>query len=203
MPFIPAENTAKLVLNYNWHGHATANILHAYKDGGILPGDLHAAVMAVSDWWDEDLSAALSNDLSIANVHGLDVSVPEGDEDENTTFTSSSGDVGAPSVPNNVALVITWRSGFSGRSRRGRSFIPGIPTDQLDGTNHVTELYADGMNTIAAALIDKLSSVDWTLCVASYVHAGAPRTEALLSRILLHSVESKLDTQRRRLKDAS
>jgi hypothetical protein len=93
---------------------------------------------------------------------------------------------------------MSWRTGFSGRSFRGRTFYAGIAntevSDNLISTTLAANLLAD-----ATTLLNDLIAGGHNLVVFSQYADGAPRVTGVGTPINQAIIDNRIDTQRRRL----
>lgn len=117
------------------------------------------------------------------------------------TYTAVLGGVASESLPPQCAGVITWRTGLSGRSHRGRTFLPGVAeSDQSDG------ILLSGYITAVQAVVTQMlavfgpagSDTNWQFVVISEVSAGVPRVPKIGTAITAGVVQPDVQSQRRR-----
>ena len=140
----------------------------------------------------------LSNELTWKKIIVTDIESADG-----VQYSQEGSIVGGfsdSSLPANAALVYSWRTGFSGRSMRGRTYVPGIPQTKQETPQTITEAFRAGQAVVAEALLTRLNAASMPLVVASYVNGGAPRTTPIATPITTVLVNATLDTQRRRIK---
>lgn len=109
---------------------------------------------------------------------------------------SPVGGVGTITMPNQIAVVASLRTGQPGRARRGRMYLPMLAQDlNTDGRWPATN--RDSALALTGAMLNAFSgtsigSVTFIVCVASGVGVGAnyPVTSVQMGRVF--------DTQRRR-----
>lgn len=105
---------------------------------------------------------------------------------------------GATYMPNEVALCMSLRTGFSGRSQRGRAFVSGIPTTQVTG-NLISETFASNMLNAWNELIIAAPAADVVWSVLSRETDGAPRPTGVLFPVTTVTLtDLYVDSQRRR-----
>lgn len=198
MAFIPLPDGIRIVMEYTLDSKTVVNVYHLKDDLPITPTRLLQAVTIFREWWDNHLSAEISEDLVLQQVIGTDVSVENGTQEFDVPNPSIPGQDVIGATPSNVALVTTLKTAFTGRSFRGRSYIAAIPktsiTDNDVGLTKATNI----LNDFSLLVADLLSS-SFSLTVASYVSGGAPRTTAVNTPVTILSVNIRVDTQRRRI----
>lgn len=199
MAFIPLPAGLKVELKFTLAGELVVNVYHVTTELPLVSANLTNIAEAFITAWIADAAGVLSSEITLDEVIVTDVSVEDGLQVTVTTDLPAAGEVVQQSLPNNVALVISNRSDLTGRSRRGRTYIAGIPETAVQ-VNIVDVVTAGGLLTYHANLRTDLDvNHNTTLGVASYVSDGAPRTTALFTPFTNFIVNTRIDSQRRRL----
>jgi hypothetical protein len=197
-PFIPAADTAVVRMIYQTPGGEAMNVLHFSNPSGWSSSSLLDLCTAVDDSWETNFRDAASVDITLKEVTAQDVSVEEGAG--NSLVVLSSGTAASPVLPSNVTLAISFRSGFAGRSRRGRMFFVGLYEAAVTGD----QLTAGGQAAMIGRAQDFFADIatavpDTQHVVVSYCHDGAWRTEGLVTPITSYLVDNTTDSMRKRL----
>lgn len=198
-PFIPAAGTVKVELVFSGAGGSMENVYHVRPNAAITEALLDQIVTLFDGWDDVDGSEHRSASVSLDRIVAKDVSVDDGLGVEFALPAPRPGVVtGSPVLPNNVTAAVKWTTGFTGRSRRGRTYIVGLYEggvigDQLESATRAA-LLADYQ-----ALLTAVTGEGWDLVVVSYCANGDWRTNALVTPISSASIEGTVDSQRRRL----
>lgn len=199
MAFIPAANTIKAEMVYNHLGEICENVFYAQMAGEVTLGDLTDLAGTLVNWFDTQLQPLVSDHTSLVNVKCRDMTTDSGLGIEFTTDLPLTGTGGGP-LPGNVTLAVKWTSGLIGRNFRGRTYLIGLPSGAI--TTNQNACNAASLAEFVDAfteLITDITDGDRTFVVASFYHALAPRVEAVLTPIIACTINSKLDSQRRRL----
>lgn len=118
---------------------------------------------------------------------------------DNMPFSGSHS--GTPQqVSNQAALVASYRTGNRGRSYRGRTYFPIVDNSNLSDALTVTSGFA---SAILSAVNDLEADVEFLgdiLVVPSRFSGGAARSVGLATPITEFIVNTRIDTQRRRVK---
>jgi len=98
-------------------------------------------------------------------------------------------------VPDQVAMVVTFRTALAGRSHRGRAYIPGLPTAALDSSGYLWSVTnTDGMTSDFG---------DWQSAMAtstsSMTHGVLSRSLGVITPVTSYQARRQIATQRRRL----
>jgi hypothetical protein len=168
--------------------------------------DLELLGVNLFTWWSNSYAAIAPQALVLNEILITDMS-----EEEGIQFTRNgdgvNGEVSGDILPNNSSVCVSFRTGFSGRSRRGRNYVPGIPIGARDGVNTITQAYATAVTEAYTALIDSevVSNAIWVIAsrfsgVDPDTKRPIPRTEGVTTGVSAVVVTDLiLDSQRRRL----
>lgn len=197
MAFIALPNGIKVEMEFTKNGQLVVNIFYVTTGSPVTTLNLTALAQIFLDWWTTDLDVTQSAALALSRITATFVGAPDGLQ-VILNGAGAPGTIAGADTPNNVAVVVSHRTGFSGRSRRGRTYLAGIVAS--DVVNDLTTpakqaAYVTAFN----ALRTDLATAGYTMVVASYFSNGAPRLEAISTPITSHIVDARVDTQRRRL----
>jgi hypothetical protein len=100
----------------------------------------------------------------------------------------------------NVSFAVKRQSGFTGRSARGRVFLPALSTSQFVSVNHVSSDYGN----YAVALMEAIDAAalleSWVGVICSRFNAGVQRAHGVTFPIVTWSyTDTRVDSQRGRL----
>lgn len=201
MAFQPAPFVGKFALNFVSNSKPVANILHI-KYGTINPdgADLANDATALADWVTDTLMQYLGTNTIFTNVTATDISQPDGIQVVALNGTGTAGSRGN-NASNNVALVASLRTGFSGRSMRGRCYVAGLAEADITG-NFFDDGNRDGIEDAFKLLIGIGTTpveLNGNLCVLSRFTSGTARPTAVSTIVNQILVNARVDTQRRRL----
>lgn len=201
MAFQSVPETAEAVLSMGLQGIIVSNTFYFRKPGGYDQGDVDALAVLVDSWAELDYAALLSNQLSYfgCNVRGLESEI---DLEAVSTAGATTGGVVAAPLPANVAYCVKRLSGFTGRSARGRIYIPGIPITALDATNEnlVVTSYRDNCITQLNELSPSAIAEGWIEVIVSRFNGGAKRATGVTFTVQEYAVSDlRVDSQRGRL----
>ncbi len=119
------------------------------------------------------------------------------------SVTTTGTRVGANN-PASVAAVISWSINLRYRGGHPRSYIPAGCQEDLAGFTSWTPAFITQLDAAAGSFLTSMNalttgSTTYKLCIVSYSSNNAPRPQPLPFQIQGHSVDSRVDTQRRRL----
>jgi len=197
-PFIPAANTAVVRMIFQTAGGLAMNVLHFTKPDGWDASSLLDLCDAVDSNYETTVKTFVSSDVLLKEVQAQDVSVEDGPF--NSLVVLAAGGLNERVLPDNVTLAVSFRSGFTGRSRRGRLFHVGLTESQVTGDRlaasvqaNLTTVYNEWFNSIVA----DMPTVEHV--IVSYCHNGAWRTDALVTPVTALSIDDTTDSMRKRL----
>ena len=208
-PFIPAPNTALIEAIYTYGGWVIENTFHVQKATPFTSLDLQGACNAFDAWdstgtfkWQACRRA--ENVLTQWKARALDT--PSSPVFIFTLPTSRPGSAGSGgAMPGGSTFCITMQTGHAGRSQRGRIYLPGLATFDLQSApnqNLVTAARANAYVASINSLIAQLAALSpaLTLVVVSYMSGGAWRSTAQTTPITNAAYSDlAVDSQRRRL----
>jgi len=202
LPFVPG--VAKIIVKQNLAGVNCYNILHA--DGGAGTGwtttELNALASAVRSSWVTNVIPLQSSNLTLQDVTCIDLASetgPSGVATGSTAGTGTSSTAGA-----NAAVCWSWQISRRYRGGHPRTYIGGIPSIQLSNANTIVTTYQTAHANAAAALRTAVNGVTTSagtakLAVVHYYRAKILLDTPLVSQITGVAVDTRLDSQRRRL----
>lgn len=196
--FVSVPEVAQVSVNGSQAGHPAQFGIACLHDGAITSVAIDDLLTAFDTWISESVLPAMCAASTINNITVRDLTT----EDSYDQFSVIEADGGAAGdcLPAQTAVVLTKRTSLSGRSRRGRLYMFGVPAVFAEDQRHLTPGALAQYNAVGSSLLALLITTDWTPVVVSYVTAGAPRVTPLVTPIsALECRDTRIDTQRRRL----
>ena len=208
MAFVPAENVAFVELFFTYDGEAVENTLYFQGTDTSDPELLASLGGIVKDWWVEQQSGAIVNNVTLREVQVSDLSSATGPQVSVTTDLPHNGAVNLEGMPANVSPCISFRTGLRGRSTRGRNYICGIPEDKVV-QNNIVGSWADGVVSNYDLLRTTAQTAGWTQVIVSRYEGytivsgkkkPTPRASAVVSTVTnCLFTDLVVDSQRGRL----
>ncbi len=195
------DGIIKVVITYGYNGTPSINVcfvLQRSPGSPIAGGILLTAANAFHNAWANAWKNQMGSEWEVSNITAQDWSLPDGEQiqtDEVLPIDGSEVDI---AIPASVALVVSHRTERTGRSRRGRTYLPGL----TEG-NVIFNTADAGCVTQAAGnftvLDTNLDALNLDHVVYSLYADSAPRVTPIATVITSRIVNNRVDTQRRRL----
>lgn len=199
MVFIPALNTVRVSLEFTLSGEICVNVFYLNKSTTVLSTDLTTIINTVKAWWTGGGKNYFHSSLSLSAIRTRDMTSQAGLVEDYVYPVPEAGIVGGVCAPANVAVVVSHRTGLAGRSYRGRTYFAGIP-EAAYTANYLDATYPAAFGTALQDLMDDMVTAGpYVHSVASFYHLGSARGTAVITPVTYLQVDSRLDTQRRRL----
>ena len=198
MAFIPLPNGISLCFDFVSAGQNWQFCLNLRKSAGApTTTDLQTVGTAAHTWWTNSLKPDMTINTRLNECKVTDMTAqgaPQHIETINQAGTSAADEIGL-----NSALVVSGRTEKRGRSYRGRAYISGMNVDGMNDAVNVAASTATAFGTIFAGLQSALKTLGFDVVIASRQHNGTPTNPAELNEVIAWVVDTKLDSQRRRL----
>lgn len=198
MPFIPVANVVQCETVFLRDGQYCENVYNVSGAGGYTAGDIRTLLQLFISWWNVNLKALVPVNISLVNTIGTDLTTQNGLRVEESTGLPLTGTEAGSPYPNNVALAIKWLTNSRGRSFRGRTYHVGLSSNNVS-QNTVTGAHANALEAAYGQLITDLAAASYTLVVVSRYTNNMPRSNGVATPITGLSVNTTVDSQRRRL----
>jgi len=199
MAFQSVPNCAEAVIEATLGGKPIFNVLNFFILGGYEQADINALGAAVDQAVGDSWLPIWPTNLDYVQTHvrGLMNSI---DLENVSTSNAGPGTGTGTALANNVAFCVTFRTGLTGRSARGRMYVGGIRAGyQATPTTFTSGIATDWVAAIgdvhAAAVLQ-----GWTPVVVSRISGGIKRAEGIFNPIV--SIDARnldIDSQRGRL----
>jgi len=182
MAFQSAPNTAELVIKGDISGKGVANVINFYNPFGYDQSDIDALATLGDAWVGSDYIPLFANSVTYNEclVRGLtDIIDLTGSAAANT----GPGTLSGSAMPANASVCITMRTGFTGRSARGRFYAWPFSSSVLATSQSVTSGYVDDLADALNLLRSQAASAGWTMSVLSRYTLGSARPLGICTAI--------------------
>lgn len=198
MAYVRLPAGMRVSLEYEVFGKVVVNVYHVTTTDPIVTIKLFDIADVFEAWWDTVQRVGLSPDIALTSITVLNLDVENGEKVTQPVSPPLAGQAVGDAVSNNVALVTSFGTAQTGRSFQGRSYAAGLR--EIDVTeNNVTPAFTAGMVANYADLLTDLENENTRLVIASFQSAGIPRAVGVATFVDSISVNTRVDTQRRRL----
>lgn len=174
MPFQSIPDCAELVIRGTVDVKPVANVIGFHLPGGYNQTNIDDLATAgdaqVTAGYKPIMTAGMS--YIGCDVRGLTSSV---DLVATDASGAGAGGIGGAQLNNNVTLCITLRSGFSGRSARGRFYAFPTGAGELSAANLFVNTYGDALVAFLQDLQVAALAVGWHMAILSRRNLGALR----------------------------
>lgn len=160
-------------------------------------GQLGDAVNSAYNAWASNGHNCVSLGTELRQITGTDLSQQGGPQSVRTV--GEFGSVTGTGLPLNAAIVTTERTQLRGRSYRGRMYLSGLTTTQMNGENAVNTTFLTTLLGWWTALIAQFSPNNLVWVVASKQHNKVVTDPAVTTVVTSVTIDPYIDSQRRRL----
>lgn len=198
MAFQAAPNTIKIVFEGMQNNVPVVNIYHVQTPTTPVHGDLTATINVFLAWWVDTVRGGIHESYILQSIVATDISIENGEQVTYQLLADGDGAATGEPCAGNGAMVISWRSGLTGRSNRGRTYIGGLPQSALATAQNLDTSYALSYAVAGTELIDAVAALGSKLVIVSRWLNNARRAVALIIEIVEVIVDTKVDSQSRR-----
>lgn len=208
MSFVPVANCAAVDVIFDLDGQTVENTLYFTFPSTPSLLELQQLIDEVNSTIRGNIMPLLSSVLTLLRVIGTLIDVADGLTSVSTVSLPLAGGSASESAPSNVAACISLRTNNSGRSFRGRNYIPGIPNDQV-ALNTMLTGFTNSISAGYAQLRTNVAGIGWTHVIVSrfsgFTIVGGrkvptPRVTGIATPVsAAFFVDETVDSQRRRL----
>lgn len=200
MAFIPTPDMALAVLNYqDVNGILAVQRFYCGATNPITLEDLQEIGQALYDVWVAQIAYGVVNEWALASIVVKDASEEEGllwYDDNEYPVPGAVASVAPPA--NQVSYTVTWNTGYSGRSARGRTYGVGLDNGYHDG-HRLTDVGQGILQSEWELFRLAMITAGHAINVVSFQEGGVLREEGRPLPAISCNVRFPLATQRRRL----
>lgn len=187
---------AKAALEMSWNGVEVSIILH-FEKSSPTSTDFTNLAAEVAAGFADDLMPELTEELFMGEVVVYDLSAENAPKYVNTDESGTQGTLVGDSVPNNTSPVISHRTEATGRSGRGRTYLPGISEAQ-ESNGLLSSGLRDDLLTAWGTFITGIEALGWAFVIAQRFSGGSQLTTGIMREVVTEILKLQLGTQRRR-----
>lgn len=198
MAFIPAPNTVRVCIQFEWTGQIVEICLAFLRNAAVTVSDMNDLLDGIEAWRVDSVIPHQTDLIDSIQYQATNLTTATSPSFVRPISSSQAGSLVSPSVPNNVAIVTTFQTALRGRSYRGRAYWPGLSLGQLDDAVTIDPAEAADIDA-EWELLNTQIPPEFTHVVVSYQNGGVARTTAARTPVTSYRTEQFLDSQRRRL----
>jgi hypothetical protein len=200
MPFVPVLDCAEVAIHYELASKAIANILHFKYTTEPSEANLLTLATLVDTWVGAHWLPALSGACEYVGTEAKSLLSATAPYATMAAEAGTGGKVAEAPLANQNTFAIKFTTGVTGRSNRGRLYVPGLTEGDKDGTNHIelarVTVWVDALGLLQG---DALAE-GFTLSVLSRVTDAVVNNPGILVPITgIGFTDLRIDTLRRRL----
>jgi len=171
----------------------------AITGGGYNQANIDNLAGGLDNWWAAEVQPQLSTQCNYeqAEVRGLEFL---SDLEAIANTNAGPGLNGNDPLPALTAACISFRTGFTGRSARGRNYIPGLCiSDMAANENSIDSTVLTALKDAYDLMAGYVNADGWFHVVISRFTLGAARPTGVYKPVTSYLfTDTKWDTQRRR-----
>lgn len=197
MVFIPAPQGVEVVLKMTQNSVPIVNVWNVDVGHAVTHADLTGVFAVFDAWITSDYCNMIHNSVTFDQLVLTDISVANGEQIQEVPTTTAGALTGTAAAAN-ASLVASLRTAKTGRSYRGRTYIPGLITSMFTDAQHINAGITVQANDVFVDLINALTTGGYKLVVLSRYLNKALRVVAVLTEVISIITDTKVDSQRRR-----
>lgn len=199
MPAVYNPTVARAVSKGTMDGQSINNVLHVDSPETWTDLRLQELANIMTSWWTVDLLPFLTSTYVLREIVCDSLAGINAPQFVATAGLPAPGLSGSAPVPNNVALAVSLKTGFRGRSGRGRWFLAGL-TEGVVTASRVSGTFRDNIVGAFGELRAALITANMRPVVYSTISGGDPRPVGIAFPVTSFAVvDDVVDSQRRRL----
>jgi len=201
MTFIPVPDVAHIRIEGRVDSQQTINDLYfRHTTGPMAATDLNALAFAIATWNGNSYAPLLNEAWTGVQVAGRDLTSVNSFV-SSQGITGQAGGVTGEAAPNNCSMAVSFRTAVSGRSNRGRNYVPVLTNSQVSENLIDSSWAQDIVNAYSELLFGGGAlPAGWVWVVVSRFTGGLPRTVGTFNEIFSVLVTDLIvDSMRTRL----
>lgn len=204
----PATRQVKVAYYGTWQTAQWANIMWLYLTGSgeISVSELNDLAGACSDAYASHFLPLVSDTVTLERTQVV-LYAGGGDVFEGNATEGGTGSDDGSTMPASAAAAVSWIIAPHYRGGHPRTYIPGITIHHIISNTTLAGAFVSALGSAANAFHNELEAISGISSgistvehgVVSFVRAKAWRTPPVFYRINSAVVDSRIDSQRRRL----
>jgi len=199
MPFVPLDKGCMVEVIVETSSIFTENTLWFTGTADFDATTLAALAAEIKTWWNTNMKPLIAAGFNLTRIRARAMDAELAPVVDYTTGLPIAGTkTGSNYMPTTVAAVVSFRTGYSGRTNRGRNFITGLTAADMSALNALSSTYISSLQTAYAALNGAVTANDAVHVVCSRRYQNAWRDTASAAVVTSYIVDQRPDSQRRR-----
>jgi hypothetical protein len=199
MVFIATAGAVRVDLQHLHAGQQVHNVIWATRDSSWTQAQREALNTAIAGWWDTNAKNLCHSSMALTQVQTVNQDTANAPASTLVIASPSSGTRTGGAQGSNVACCVTLRTDLRGRNFRGRYYLGGIDLSALASAIQYTTGFLTSVLTTFGALKTAIDALGALWVVVSHFTGNIARGSGLKTPVTAISVDSYLDSQRRRL----
>jgi len=199
MPFVVTFNTVQCEIRYLFDNQQCENTLYFEYESAPTVSQGEDLADALFDWWDTNLKPMQCGTLALREIYLTDLTAADSWAVTRVSSPIVPGTRSGESMPNNIALCISFRTNQRGRAHRGRNYAMAMGEGDVSNNNFTTG-YLTGIQDAYVALADVETATGANWVVVSRFQGLLPRENGITTPVSsVGFFDGVVDSQRRRL----
>ena len=198
IPFVPGENVLELTARYIELNQQIVNVFHVHNSIPWTLAHINACLDTYITWVQTDGKYCMGTGCTFVSTTGRDLTTKTSTIVDKLPLAPVEGTQMSGCVVQAVTAVVSWRTAQSGRSYRGRTYVPGLPAEWVEN-GYLKPAAMGTLKTHYEALYGTMSLDTWELGVFSRMSDKVYRTQGVFTPVSHVVVGNQLGVQRRRL----
>jgi len=199
--FQAVPNVVSVKMIHQVAGQNCLNTFHFLKATPATLADCQQIATAVRDtYWKAKMQQIVTADVFMESIMATALDSQAAPQFQLFMVPGEqNGVLGGMAVPTGSTLVGSYDTAERSRNGRGRTYVSGMPAQQLADPTEVINTYLTSFIEALSALLTVATAVSGTLVVVSRVLAGIQRPTGVPIPVTAITADRYLDSQRRRL----
>jgi hypothetical protein len=201
----PVPNVVRCIVHSAVQTVNQVNVFHVAVDpgSGISQGEVTTIATGVRNAFKNNYRPQLSNELTLKEVFALDLSTDLGAQA--TVSGSDTGAIASAAMSANIAMCVTWTIQRHYKGGHPRTYLGGVPGQWANSNTGWSPAAVTAINGATTAFLAAVNAIvpssgrTATLVAVHRVRNGAVLTNPLVSNITGGFIDTRIDSQRRRL----
>lgn len=199
MPDLPVPDTMQAETIFTLFGQTIENVYHIVSPTGVDAAALLDCAEAVHDWVGASLMPKMPDQVTYVRTEVKNISIPAGGMVVRVPSGVVTGAIAGGAEPGGTTFSIALRTGNTGRSYRGRKFVPAVPVIHRVG-NGVAAAWANDLVTVFNDLRTALAAFNQVLVIVSRIQDNLELLIPITTEVIaVNYTNLDIDSQRRRL----